>query len=121
MSTNTSDTYDSRNDHLVVHINNIGANTEKSTYDPSIVFDLIHAQKNDVFYRKRATQEGRANSEFSINSNGLFIQQSSVDGVIQVVTALSLRPRILMLLHQPQLAGNPGQQRMYDTLQCNFY
>lgn len=74
MNANTSNTSDDRNDQHVVNIINVDASTDKPTYDPPTFIKLIHVQKNDVFYQTATAEIGRANSKFSINSNGLLVR-----------------------------------------------
>lgn len=82
MNANTSDTSDNRSDHHVVSINNTNANMDKPTYDLPTLVKLIQPLKNDVFRQTVAAQAGRANSEFSINCDGVLAQRSIVDGSI---------------------------------------
>lgn len=99
-----------------MNINITEGDIDKPTYDPPILVKLIHARKNDVFYRTATTQGGRFNSKFSITSNGVLVQQTIFDSSVQIVVSSVLFQRILMVSHHPLVAGHPCQLRMNDTL-----
>lgn len=68
-----------------------------------------------------ATWVGRAIRKIGINSDGLLVLLLAVNSAIKIVVRPSLHQRILMVSHHPQIAGHPGQRRIYATLRCNFY
>lgn len=72
-------------EYRVANINNTGAVTDTSGYDPSNFAIVIHAQKNSIFCLTATAHLGRADSKFSTIGDQLFVRQSTADGVIQTL------------------------------------
>lgn len=94
--------------------------TDKPTDDAPTLVKLVCAQKNNVFCQTETYQVDRAIIEFTINSNGLLVRKSTLDGAIQIVIPQSHRRRIPMVSHHASTAGHPDQRRVYDKLSHHF-
>lgn len=101
---NTLDKSGKRNHHHVMHINNTDVSMDKQTYDEPPIFELIHLQINHFLDQTGTAQTGRANGEFSINSDVQLVQRSIVDGAIQIVVSPLLHQNILLISQYPPIA-----------------
>lgn len=118
---NTSHTTDKANDYHVLNINHYAASTKKPIHNSLTLVELIHAQKNDLFCHTLLAHVGHACIEFSVNSDGLLLRQSAVDGFLQILVPPSLCQHILIVTHHTPVPGDPGQRRIRDPLHCSFY
>lgn len=82
---------------------------------------LLRAQPSNKFCRMVNAQDGHNNSELNINTGGLLVCRSRVNEALQFIFPPSPRKRIFLPRNHPAIAGQPGQDRMYDTLRHEFY
>ena len=111
------------------------------TEEPMTIMDVLMAQKEDELELPAPISieeivEAQARDEFcqSIRSalergERVAFRDCPESGMLErvfpdhtaLVVPVSLQPRLLMLAHQPQVAGHPGGRKMYQTLRRQYY
>lgn len=64
---------------------------------------------------------GQAYAEYTINKSRLVIRKAHVDGIVLVAIPQTLWSPLQYRSYYPVLAGHPGQRRMYESMQREFY
>lgn len=83
--------------------------------------DLVTAQMIDTYSTEIAIPVGQLGSVYSYDREGVLLRQSKIDAPLQNAVPASLRARVLYMSPYPVFVGPPGERRLYNTLQHEFY
>lgn len=88
---------------------------------PITTEEFVQAQLRDTFWKSVPSEVGKTATTLHLDRDGVLCTPASLDGSIQRVVPASLKDRVIYLVHYPRLAGHPGETKIYQTLQRNFY
>lgn len=77
---------------------------------------LLIEQAKDAFIQKVAGTVVTPGSYYLFDLHGIMVRTASIYGAVLIVETNSLQPLLFPLSHYPNLAGNPGERRTYDTM-----
>jgi len=85
--------------------------------------ELLDGQRHDAFCQTVLARQSKSrDSAFYEGPDGLLRRRNPhAAGAAQIVLPESLRPRLLDMVHRHQLAGHPGQTRMYYAVRRTYY
>lgn len=83
--------------------------------------EFIVKQACDYFHKVAFLRIDHINSEFYASLSALLVRKSTIDKATQIVVLASRRKHIVHLSHNPPIAGQPDERRMYDTLRSKFF
>lgn len=119
--TNFSDRTANGFEHRITSEENTKTTAVIPKHDTSTLFNNFRPQKYDVFHQDTTTQVGHASSSFSIDSNIMLLQRSTVERVVQIkISSLHScqRTRPLVMVDAYFDAGNAhAADRVIDDAQ----
>ena len=89
---------------------------------PLTIDEIREEQRLDDFCQTIIARQCKSDSAFFEDSDGLLKRRPHREpDLTQIVLPRSFRSRLLTLAHHSQLAGHPGQNRLYYTLRLTYY
>lgn len=79
---------------------------EKMKSAPIATDEFMDAQGGDSTYQVYTTKVGMPNTDFNYDHMGFLIRVFKLDGALQQVVQMSLRPKVLYVSHYTQVSGH---------------
>lgn len=81
---------------------------------------FLISKKTDAYSERIRPTIGTPGSSFSFDKNGPLVRLPPIYGAVQKVVRYLMHPAILNLTYHSTLAGDPGERRLGDRLNCDY-